>query len=205
MSPSSPSTSRLRDADGRRIELSRFSASRQSPSIFVTHDQRKPLTLSDRIAVFNEGRARQIGTPARSTSTQAPPFVRSLPRPVEPQSPRNSLSNRRVRSLPQACAPNECASLRPTRPSAQRRQRGWRHRRRDRCNNRAPPPANIVETDFGLRPHRRTHNDQRPRHTSSSTRGDAVSSPSGTPSTPPSCLKLILDQLHHHSEQGEQP
>jgi putative spermidine/putrescine transport system ATP-binding protein len=32
--------------------------------IFVTHDQDEALTMSDRIAVFNEGRIEQIGTPA---------------------------------------------------------------------------------------------------------------------------------------------
>ncbi|WUI01238.1 ABC transporter ATP-binding protein [Spirillospora sp. NBC_00431] len=31
--------------------------------IFVTHDQHEALTLSDRIAVFNEGRIEQVGTP----------------------------------------------------------------------------------------------------------------------------------------------
>ncbi|MFI0479037.1 ABC transporter ATP-binding protein [Actinomadura sp. 9N215] len=31
--------------------------------IFVTHDQHEALTLSDRIAVFNEGRVEQVGTP----------------------------------------------------------------------------------------------------------------------------------------------
>ncbi|RFS82943.1 ABC transporter ATP-binding protein [Actinomadura spongiicola] len=32
--------------------------------IFVTHDQHEALTLSDRIAVFNEGRIEQVGTPS---------------------------------------------------------------------------------------------------------------------------------------------
>ncbi|MGW3472376.1 ABC transporter ATP-binding protein [Saccharopolyspora sp. NPDC000995] len=32
--------------------------------IFVTHDQHEALTLSDRIAVFNEGKIEQVGTPA---------------------------------------------------------------------------------------------------------------------------------------------
>jgi putative spermidine/putrescine transport system ATP-binding protein len=32
--------------------------------VFVTHDQDEALTMSDRIAVFNEGRIEQIGTPA---------------------------------------------------------------------------------------------------------------------------------------------
>ena len=32
--------------------------------VYVTHDQDEALTMSDRIAVFNEGRIEQIGTPA---------------------------------------------------------------------------------------------------------------------------------------------
>ena len=32
--------------------------------VYVTHDQEEALTMSDRIAVFNEGRIEQIGTPA---------------------------------------------------------------------------------------------------------------------------------------------
>ncbi len=33
--------------------------------IYVTHDQEEALTMSDRLAVFNEGRIEQVGTPAR--------------------------------------------------------------------------------------------------------------------------------------------
>ena len=40
--------------------------------VFVTHDQEEALTLSDRIAVFNNGRVEQIGPAGRSTSDRAP-------------------------------------------------------------------------------------------------------------------------------------
>jgi putative spermidine/putrescine transport system ATP-binding protein len=43
--------------------------------IFVTHDQEEALTMSDRIAVFNEGKIEQIGTPAEVYETPASPFV----------------------------------------------------------------------------------------------------------------------------------
>ena len=36
--------------------------------IYVTHDQDEALTMSDRIAVFSDGRVEQVGTPGRSTS-----------------------------------------------------------------------------------------------------------------------------------------
>ena len=43
--------------------------------IFVTHDQEEALTMSDRIAVFNEGHIEQVGTPADVYERPASPFV----------------------------------------------------------------------------------------------------------------------------------
>ncbi len=43
--------------------------------IFVTHDQEEALTMSDRIAVFNEGKIEQLGTPADVYEKPASPFV----------------------------------------------------------------------------------------------------------------------------------
>jgi len=43
--------------------------------IFVTHDQEEALTMSDRIAVFNEGRIIQVGTPSEIYEKPASPFV----------------------------------------------------------------------------------------------------------------------------------
>jgi len=43
--------------------------------IFVTHDQEEALTMSDRIAVFSEGRIQQVGTPADIYERPATPFV----------------------------------------------------------------------------------------------------------------------------------
>ena len=43
--------------------------------IFVTHDQEEALTMSDRIAVFNDGRIEQVGTPAEVYEQPATPFV----------------------------------------------------------------------------------------------------------------------------------
>jgi putative spermidine/putrescine transport system ATP-binding protein len=50
-----------------QIELKRIQREVSAGAItfvFVTHDQDEALTMSDRIAVFNEGRIEQIGTPA---------------------------------------------------------------------------------------------------------------------------------------------
>ncbi len=43
--------------------------------IFVTHDQEEALTMSDRIAVFKEGKIEQIGSPAEVYEHPATPFV----------------------------------------------------------------------------------------------------------------------------------
>ena len=46
-----------------QIELKRLQYETGITFVFVTHDQEEALTMSDRIAVMNEGRIRQIGTP----------------------------------------------------------------------------------------------------------------------------------------------
>ena len=43
--------------------------------IFVTHDQEEALTMSDRIAVFNQGKIEQVGTPAEIYEHPATGFV----------------------------------------------------------------------------------------------------------------------------------
>ena len=43
--------------------------------VYVTHDQEEALTMSDRLAVFNEGRIEQIGTPAEVYEHPATEFV----------------------------------------------------------------------------------------------------------------------------------
>jgi putative spermidine/putrescine transport system ATP-binding protein len=43
--------------------------------IFVTHDQEEALTMSDRIAVFNQGKIEQVGSPAEIYEHPATPFV----------------------------------------------------------------------------------------------------------------------------------
>jgi len=43
--------------------------------LFVTHDQEEALTLSDRVAVFSQGRIEQVGTPAEIYEQPLTPFV----------------------------------------------------------------------------------------------------------------------------------
>jgi putative spermidine/putrescine transport system ATP-binding protein len=43
--------------------------------IYVTHDQEEALTMSDRVAVFNDGKIEQVGTPDEIYERPANPFV----------------------------------------------------------------------------------------------------------------------------------
>ena len=43
--------------------------------IYVTHDQEEALTMSDHIAVFNDGRIEQVGAPAEVYERPATEFV----------------------------------------------------------------------------------------------------------------------------------
>jgi putative spermidine/putrescine transport system ATP-binding protein len=56
-------------------ELKRIQAAVGITFLYVTHDQDEALTMSDRIAVFNQGKVEQIGTPAEVYERPATPFV----------------------------------------------------------------------------------------------------------------------------------
>lgn len=58
-----------------QIELKELQRELGITFIFVTHDQEEALTLSDRIAVFNEGRIVQLGTPSEIYDRPVSPFV----------------------------------------------------------------------------------------------------------------------------------
>ncbi|MBQ7150892.1 MAG: ABC transporter ATP-binding protein [Synergistaceae bacterium] len=58
-----------------RNELKKMQHDFGITTIYVTHDQEEALTLSDRIAVFNEGRIEQIGTPNEIYNNSATQFV----------------------------------------------------------------------------------------------------------------------------------
>ena len=58
-----------------QVELKSIQQSVGITFIFVTHDQEEALTMSDRIAVFNEGKIEQVGTPSEIYERPATPFV----------------------------------------------------------------------------------------------------------------------------------
>ncbi len=58
-----------------QLELKRIQREVGITFVFVTHDQEEALTMSDRIAVMNEGRVEQIGTPEEIYHEPASEFV----------------------------------------------------------------------------------------------------------------------------------
>jgi putative spermidine/putrescine transport system ATP-binding protein len=58
-----------------QVELKEIQGGVGITFIYVTHDQEEALTMSDRIAVFNEGRIEQVGPPADVYERPENPFV----------------------------------------------------------------------------------------------------------------------------------
>ena len=58
-----------------QVELKTIQSEVGITFIYVTHDQEEALTMSDRLAVFNEGRIEQVGAPADVYEKPENPFV----------------------------------------------------------------------------------------------------------------------------------
>ncbi|WP_240617335.1 ABC transporter ATP-binding protein [Nocardioides speluncae] len=58
-----------------QVELKQLQRDLGITFVFVTHDQEEALTLSDRVAVFNEGRVVQLGTPSEIYEQPRSPYV----------------------------------------------------------------------------------------------------------------------------------
>ena len=74
--PLSNLDAKLREA--LRVELQHLQKTQGSTTLFVTHDQIEALTMADRIAVLNEGRIIQVGTPEDIYDLPASTFVAQL-------------------------------------------------------------------------------------------------------------------------------
>jgi putative spermidine/putrescine transport system ATP-binding protein len=61
-----------------QVELKELQRELGITFVFVTHDQEEALTLSDRIAVFSEGRIVQLGTPTEVYESPASAYVASF-------------------------------------------------------------------------------------------------------------------------------
>ena len=78
-----------------RIELKALQEEVGITFMFVTHDQEEALSMSDRIAVMNDGRIEQVGTPARGLRGPGDRVRRRLPRRLEPDGRRAPIGARR--------------------------------------------------------------------------------------------------------------
>jgi putative spermidine/putrescine transport system ATP-binding protein len=58
-----------------QLELKRIQRDVGISFVYVTHDQEEALTMSDRLAVFNQGRIEQLGTPVEVYERPASDFV----------------------------------------------------------------------------------------------------------------------------------
>ena len=65
----------LKLRQGMQIELKRIQQEVGITFLYVTHDQEEALTMSDRLAVFNEGRIEQVGPPAEVYEHPANDFI----------------------------------------------------------------------------------------------------------------------------------
>lgn len=66
---------RSQDPARMEVELRRIHRESGANFVYVTHDQREVLALSDRVVVFNEGRVDQVGTPDEVYHQPASPFA----------------------------------------------------------------------------------------------------------------------------------
>jgi putative spermidine/putrescine transport system ATP-binding protein len=58
-----------------QIELKQIQQALGITFVYVTHDQEEALTMSDRVAVFNQGRIEQLGKPAEVYEHPANEFI----------------------------------------------------------------------------------------------------------------------------------
>ena len=65
----------LKLRQGMQVELKRIQGDVGITFIYVTHDQEEALTMSDRLAVFDDGRIVQVGAPAEVYERPADAFV----------------------------------------------------------------------------------------------------------------------------------
>jgi putative spermidine/putrescine transport system ATP-binding protein len=65
----------LKLRQGMQIELKRIQREVGITFVYVTHDQEEALTMSDRLAVFNEGGIEQVGSPAEVYEHPASEFI----------------------------------------------------------------------------------------------------------------------------------
>ena len=110
-----------------QVELKQIQHEVQITFVYVTHDQEEALTMSDRIAVFNEGRIEQVGEPAEVYEAPATPFVVRLRRRLERARARRRRRSPSGRRRCGCSSPGTTAGLRTERAGPRCRLRGDDH------------------------------------------------------------------------------
>ncbi|GAA1686415.1 ABC transporter ATP-binding protein [Microcella alkalica] len=154
-----------------QIELKQIQREVGITFIFVTHDQEEALTLSDRIAVFNQGRVEQVGTPREVYEFPQTAFVAGflgvsnliapdLAERLIGESRAFTVRPERVRIAPADMAPaaHETSVLGTI----------------SELVYTGPATRYIVEGEHGLRVIAERHNDHAPNDTAPWSRGDRV-------------------------------
>ncbi len=168
-----------------QIELKEIQREVGITFVFVTHDQEEALTMSDRIAVFNEGRIEQLATPVELYEEPASAFVAGFvgtSNLLEGQVARTLVGVRRHVRDPAREGPDGGAGRR----AGVRR----RHLHRSRRGPRGGLPR--VDHALGRRPRRRHHahrlapelrsiHRRRPRAARSARRAHLAARPPGVP------------------------
>jgi putative spermidine/putrescine transport system ATP-binding protein len=98
-----------------QIELKELQQELGMTFIYVTHDQEEALTMSDRIAVFNEGRIEQIGTPAVTYEHPASEFVAGFigsSNVIERNGRTFTVRPEKIRLLPEEATEGEAGTIR---------------------------------------------------------------------------------------------
>jgi len=97
-----------------QVELKRIQREVGITFVYVTHDQEEALTMSDRVAVFNNGRIEQLGPPAELYERPETEFVASfvgvsnlLERDVDGRPARVSIRPEKIRFLADGEAPSD--------------------------------------------------------------------------------------------------
>ena len=86
--------------------------------VFVTHDQGEALSMADRVAVFNDGRIEQVGTPEEIYERPATALRRRLRRLLERAGAASSRAASPARPAPsRACGPRRSRSSAPAAPT----------------------------------------------------------------------------------------
>ena len=127
-----------------QIELKRIQHEVGITFVYVTHDQEEALTMSDRLAVFNQGRIEQVGAPAEVYEQPATRVRRRL---------RRRLERARARRPPLHGPPGEDPHAR--RRASRRSGRARRGRARSRRRLRRAGHALLVDARRGRRAARR--------------------------------------------------